>query len=347
MTIAEFLLKLARNDELLQRFKDNPEEILRHEKDLDHEQLALLRAGRLVDLRVKITAEFEVHGETVAMHTIYMTIHRRRRRLPASRRLTPVTRGSLTVVGTGISMGVQLTPEARAAIDNSDELVHLAADPVTEEWLACLHPRSASLASAYRVGEPRAAIYERIVERMLAPVREDLRVTAAFYGHPGIFVTPSHEAIRRARAEGYVARMLPAVSAEDCLFADLGVDPAVAGCLSFDATDFLLRSRPVDTSSALILWQISVIGDLTALAEPRLDNVRVLVERLLEDYPGDHGVVVYEASPYPVAEPVIERVRLDELSRAPLTALSTLYVPPATERPSDAEMAVRLGFSTH
>jgi hypothetical protein len=72
MTIAEFLLKLAGDDELLQRFKDNPEEILRHEKDLDHEQLALLRAGRLVDLRVKIHAEFEVHGETVAMHTIYV-----------------------------------------------------------------------------------------------------------------------------------------------------------------------------------------------------------------------------------------------------------------------------------
>ncbi len=72
MTIAEFLLKLAGDDELLQRFKDNPEEILRNAKDLDHEQLALLRAGRLVDLRLKITAEFEVHGEMVAMHTIHV-----------------------------------------------------------------------------------------------------------------------------------------------------------------------------------------------------------------------------------------------------------------------------------
>jgi hypothetical protein len=72
MTIAEFLLKLAGDDELLQRFKDNPAEVLRDEKDLDHEQLALLRAGRLVDLRVKIDAEFEVAGERVAMHTIYM-----------------------------------------------------------------------------------------------------------------------------------------------------------------------------------------------------------------------------------------------------------------------------------
>jgi uncharacterized protein YabN with tetrapyrrole methylase and pyrophosphatase domain len=258
-----------------------------------------------------------------------------------------MTRGSLTVVGTGISMGVHLTPEARAAIDSSDEFVHLAADRLTEEWLCGLHPKSTSLASAYRVGEQRAEIYERIVERMLAPVRAGLHLTAAFYGHPGVYVTPSHEAIRRARAEGHVARMLPAVSAEDCLFADLGVDPAATGCLSFDATDFLLRTRPVDTSCALILWQITVIGDLTALAEPRLDNVPVLVERLMEQYHGDHEVVVYEASPYPVAEPVIERVLLRELAAAPLTALSTLYVPPATVGASDAEMAARLGLSTH
>ena len=258
-----------------------------------------------------------------------------------------MTRGSLTVVGTGITIGVQLTPEARAAIDSSDELVHLAADPIAEEWLLGLHPSSTSLRSAYRLGEPREAIYERIVERLLAPVRVGRRVAAAFYGHPGVYVTPSHEAIRRARAEGYAAEMLPAVSAEDCLFADLGVDPASAGCLSYDATDFLLRSRPVDTSSSLILWQITVIGDLTARSEPRLDNVPVLVERLAEHYPREHEVVVYEASPYPVAGPVVERVTLGDLANAPLTALSTLYVPPATVRATDGEMAVRLGLSTH
>jgi hypothetical protein len=34
--------------------------------------------------------------------------------------------------------------------------------------------------------------------------------------------------------------MLPAVSAEDCLFADLGVDPGAAGCQSHEAADFLI-----------------------------------------------------------------------------------------------------------
>jgi uncharacterized protein YabN with tetrapyrrole methylase and pyrophosphatase domain len=258
-----------------------------------------------------------------------------------------VAAGSLTVVGTGIRTGVHLTPESRDAIDAADELLHLAADPLTDRWLLDLHPRSTSLRSEYHVGERREQIYERIVERLLAPVRDGLRVAAAFYGHPGVYVRPSHEAIRRARSEGHDARMLPAVSAEDCLFADLGIDPATTGCASYDATDFLLRPPTIDAASGLVLWQITVIGDRTAVAELRLDNVHVLVERLAQHYPRDHEVVVYEASPYPIAEAVIERVPLGALPDAPLTPLSTLYVPPATVREFDREMAVRLGFSTH
>ena len=258
-----------------------------------------------------------------------------------------MTRGSLTVVGTGIRMGVHLTPEARAAIDASDEFFHLGADALADQWLFGLHPRSASLRSEYNVGEAREAIYERMVERILTAVRKGRRVTAAFYGHPGVYVRPSHEAIRRARAEGHEARMLPAISAEDCLFADLGVDPAATGCVSYDATDFLLRPPVIDAASSLLLWQIIVIGDPNAVAEPRLDNVPVLVERLAEVYPKEHEVVTYEASPYPVGEAVIERLPLGDLPKARLTPLSTLYVPPAIERAFDHEMAVRLGFSTH
>ena len=43
-------------------------------------------------------------------------------------------------------------------------------------------------------------------------IRAGFRVCAVFYGHPGVFVYPSHEAIRRARAEGFAARMLPALT---------------------------------------------------------------------------------------------------------------------------------------
>ena len=256
-----------------------------------------------------------------------------------------MTRGSLTVVGTGIATGVHLTPESHAAIEAADQLLYLVADPVGERWLSELHPSATSLHNEYVAGESRYAIYERIVERLLAPVREGARVAAAFYGHPGVYVTPSHDAVRRARDEGFEARMLPAISAEDCLYADLGVDPADGGCSSYDATDFILRSRPLDPTTGLILWQICVIGNPFAVTEPNYENMPLLVNRLLEAYPPEHEVTVYEASPYPIVAPVIERMPLHALATASITPLSTLYVPPASERPVDEELAEKLGFS--
>jgi hypothetical protein len=67
------------------------------------------------------------------------------------------------------------------------------------------------------------------VARGVTVIRNVLCV--ALYGHPGVFACVGHEAIERARAEGIDAQMLPGISAEDCLFAELGVDPAVGGRL--------------------------------------------------------------------------------------------------------------------
>src|SRR5205814_2025529 len=122
--------------------------------------------------------------------------------------------------------------------------------------------------------------------------------------------SPSHEAIARARAEGYPARMLPGISAEDCLFADLGLDPAEAGCQSFEATDFLLHERPADASVPLVLWQISVIGEFGTSGAPNRAGLAVLAERLAGSHGPDHEVVLYEASPFPVGGPIIDRVRV-------------------------------------
>jgi len=226
-------------------------------------------------------------------------------------------------------MGLHLTPEARAAIDAADVLLYLSAEPLADRWVASLHRNARSLVPLYRVGVEREEIYAAIVDAILEPVRSGISVCAAFYGHPGVFVRPSHEAIRRARAEGYPARMLPAVSAEDCLFADLGVDPAEHGCASFDATAFLRRPRPLDTSACLVLWQVAAIGEGRAVAEGAHGrNLPILVERLLQSYPPEHEVVLYEAAPYPVAEPAIERLSLSALADAVPAPQATLYVPP-------------------
>lgn len=99
---------------------------------------------------------------------------------------------------------------------------------------------------------------------MLNDVRAGKNVLGIFYGHPGVFVNPSHRALAIAREEGFTAKMLPGVSAEDYMFSDLEFDPAVHGCCSFEATDFLLREVPLNTSTNNIIWQVGSVGVTTA-----------------------------------------------------------------------------------
>jgi len=253
--------------------------------------------------------------------------------------------GSLTIVGTGIQVGAHTTQEAIAQIRQADRVLYVMADQLAQDWLDSLNPNTESLFRFYGSGKSRLETYRQMVDRILELVREGLHVCAAFYGHPGVFVNPSHEAVRRARAEGFAARMLPGISAEDCLFADLGVDPGPSGCQSFEATDFLLCRRVFDPTSALVIWQAGCVGDLTFQSQdynPR--GLAVLTEVLLHTYPPDHEVVIYQAAHYLVCDPIIERRPLAELAARPISAATTLYVAPLSRRLPDVEMAQRLGL---
>jgi|JI10StandDraft_1071094.scaffolds.fasta_scaffold332845_3 uncharacterized protein YabN with tetrapyrrole methylase and pyrophosphatase domain len=255
--------------------------------------------------------------------------------------------GSLTFVGTGLTVAGQVTQEALSCIEGAEKLFYLASNVTTSRWLESLNDSAESLHDAYGEGKPREQTYEEMVARILAPVFDGNHVVVALYGHPGIFVTPSHEAIRRARAAGYEASMLPGISAEDCLFADLGIDPGERGCQSFEATDFLLRRRIFDPTSTLILWQIGGIGVFDFHSRPlwSRQGLKVLERALLESYPATHEVVVYEAVPYPTLPPKILRVHLSELADTDVSIRSTLCVPPLPDRESDLEMRRALGLA--
>jgi len=167
-----------------------------------------------------------------------------------------------------------------------------------------------------------------MADRILAAVREGREVCAAFYGHPGVFVDPSHDAVTRARAEGFEARMLPGISAEDCLFADLGIDPAEFGCQAFEATSFLFYRREWDPAASLILWQVGVVGDHTLKRrEPAPEAVAALRDKLLARYPPQHQVAIYEAATSPFVDSRNEWMPLEDLGEAVFSGISTLFVP--------------------
>lgn len=236
----------------------------------------------------------------------------------------------LTVVGTGMRAGLHMTLETRLALEQASRVLYLVADPVSEASIRKLNPNAESLWHLYQSGKQRIEIYETIIATILAELESAGDLCVAFYGHAGVLTYPAWESIRRARSMGKRARMLPAISTEDTLFADLGVDMGRAGLQSYEATRFMYYKYNFDTTAGLLLWQVSVLGETEwnpphAGVRPRLE---VLAEYLQRFYAPEHEVFLYHAPDLPTSRPLIERVILRDLPKAEFVSISTLYIPP-------------------
>jgi hypothetical protein len=141
--------------------------------------------------------------------------------------------------------------------------------------------------------------------------------------------------------------MLPGISSEDCLFADLGIDPGRNGCQSFEATSFLIFRRRFDPCVTLILWQIGVVGDPGNRTECNVSGLEILVEFLLQHYDSAHEVVIYRAAKYLGIGPSIQRVPLEKVPQADVTVSSTLLVPAKGPAVLDPAMVERLKIPAH
>lgn len=244
--------------------------------------------------------------------------------------MSTAKKGELVVVGTGISVAGQMTLAAKSHIENADMVFMGIMNKVGEHAVKALNPNCVSLDDLYKEGKSRALTYEQMADRIVQAVVEGNKVCAAFYGHAGVFVTPSHDAIRKVRALGLSATMLPGISAEDCLIADLGIDPSRFGCQSYEATQFLFRDYRIDPYMTQIIWQIGLAGEATLKvlnAEHNKPGLVLLTDILLEYYPEDHEIIVYEAATLPICAPKIQKIQLINLVNTPTTLISTLVIP--------------------
>lgn len=254
------------------------------------------------------------------------------------------TQGSYVAVGLGMMLGAHISPRSRSEIEHADVVFGLVSDAVVELWLQDMRPDMRSLQPYYAEGKRRTRSYREMIEAMLAEVRTGRRVCGVFYGHPGVFAQVPHHTVAQARAEGFPAEMHPGISAEDCLYADLGIDPGTYGCQHYEASQLLFYQRRLDPTAYLVLWQIGVVGDRSV---SRLGTGaayrRLLLECLAEEgYPADHEVIVYEAATLPIASPRLERLPLSALVDAELHMHSTLVVPPAGPMRRNVAMLARI-----
>ena len=250
----------------------------------------------------------------------------------------------LTVVGTGIQSGRDFSPQALHRIKTAEKVFFLLADPVTALWLTQLNNHAESLGVFYSPKKRRIQTYKEMTDRIVSFVERGADVCVVTYGHPGVSVYATHKAIERAKAMGVEATMMPAVSSIDCLIADLGVDPATRGFAVFDATDFLFFRHRYDPNSSLVLTQIAVTaqGGYKKNGAYGRNGLQALIAKLVVTYGRKHRVVIYEASPYPVAEPSIQWIALEHVPTATISETSTLYVPPRGVAPVDEEMLRRV-----
>ena len=252
-------------------------------------------------------------------------------------------KGSLVCVGVGMTLGAHITPLSRSYIEKSDVVFSLMSDGIVELWVQEMNADVRSLQPYYNEGTSRLTSYKQMIEAMLVEVRAGKRVCGAFYGHPGVFAWVPHRAIELARAEGYAAHMEPGVSAEDCLYADLGIDPGKYGCAHYEASQFMFYQRRIDPSAYLILWQVGVAGDQSlARFSTGAAYRQVLVDILAHDYPLDHEVIIYQAATLPIQKPRMERIALGALAEAVVDMQITVVVPPASVRVADPQIQERL-----
>lgn len=231
-------------------------------------------------------------------------------------------------------MAGQVTPLAQSYIETADVVVSAVPNIFTRKWLQGIAKEFICILDHYDdcdvEGKSRRDTYRRMADTILEQVRAGKTVCAVFYGHPGIFACISHIAIKDARAEGYSAEMLPGISAEDCLVADLGIDPGRTGMQAMESTQFMIYERKIDPTAMLVLWQPSLAGELSLKRfETTAARIQVLVDKLARDYPLDHTVILYEAATNPLEKTRIDEIQLRDLPTKPMSTATTLVIPAA------------------
>jgi len=252
-------------------------------------------------------------------------------------------RGSIACVGLGMTLGSHLSPLARSHIEQADVVFAALSDGIVEMWLESMHPDVRSLQPYYGEDKSRLLTYREWVEVMMAEVRAGRKVCAVFYGHPGVFAWSPHEVIKVARAEGYRAHMEPGISAEDCLYADLGIDPGRYGCQHYEASQLLFYETRINPAAYLVLWQVGLVGDRSLKRFSTGPEYRqVLVDVLEKDYPLHHEVIIYRGATLPIQQPRIRRVALRDLSATDVAGEETVILPPASALRPDHAVRERL-----
>lgn len=239
-----------------------------------------------------------------------------------------------------------LTREAEAVVRRSSRVFTVDSTPGVAEYLGTLCPRVTSLLSLYEEGHDRLTTYRRMAAAAVAAALEEPPVCFATYGHPWAFCFPTTLIRRATPLLDLRVDVVRGISSLDTLMVDLGYDFSADGLQMYDATDLLLRRRPLQDDVACVIWQVTSIADPTYQAGAcTAEHFTGLRDYLLEFYPPEHAVFSVFSRTHPALRSMVRRQRLDELAEALAgdAQSGTLFIPPVRRPPVvDEDMADRI-----
>jgi uncharacterized protein YabN with tetrapyrrole methylase and pyrophosphatase domain len=246
------------------------------------------------------------------------------------------------IVGTGIVGSHQMTREAKEVIRRSNHTFVLASGYGITEYVETLCPKVTDLSYLYEPGMNRLPTYHRMAAEVVSAAQVEAPVCLATYGHPWVYCYPTTLITRAAPLLGLHVEVFAGVSAFDTLLVDLGTDIANGGIQMYEATDLLLRRRPIQSDVTCVIWQPTVTGDPTCPAGPyESQQFEPLQSYLLGFYPADHEIKLVTSKTHPLVRSTVQSLRVGELAAALEGApgVGTLYIPALSDRPiADTEL---------
>jgi len=248
------------------------------------------------------------------------------------------------IVGTGMVPVDQFTIEAERAVRRSRQVLVADTGVGTLDWLRARCGDVVDVFDGlYTDDQERIQAYQAVADRVIAAAKTNGPVTFAIHGHPLVFSTPPFLVMEAARAQGLTVRVLPGISATAQILCDLAIDPGTHGIQMMEATDMLVRRRPLQPDMPALIWQIGNVETRLHSYRPSLPKrFDRLINYLCNYYPPEHEVVALYARPHPLAKNTVIRSPLVDLGThaSALHIGFTLYVPPTGERPVyDTELA--------
>jgi uncharacterized protein YabN with tetrapyrrole methylase and pyrophosphatase domain len=242
----------------------------------------------------------------------------------------------IAIVGLGITGVHQITHEAEETLRRCRRVFAADSTPGVLDYLRTVSPDVVDLTGHFHPGTHRVGSYQAIASEVVAAAMETAPVCFATYGHPKMYSYPTVLIQRAGAILDLRVRVLPGVSFLDTLLADLGIDPGFDGLQIYEATDLLVRRRPLQTDVACVIAQAPVVANPGQGAAPGDSRNAVrLQDYLLGFYPPDHDVVIVVSKTHPLLEPLLQQTKVGQLASILATASQsgTLYIPPVRRRP--------------